>query len=161
MTNPVSHMRRTNDDFHIGVVTESAHRSAVFSVRMTVFVEEQAVPPEEELDLYDISATHFFVSLKSASDLPEGIVATARIIDKGDGVVKIGRVAVLKAYRGKGIGFELMRFVERHASEAGFTQATLEAQLHALPFYEKLGYAAEGDVFLDAGIEHRFMRRAL
>ena len=128
---------------------------------MIVFVEEQAVPPEEELDLYDVTATHFRVKHSSAEDLPERIVGTARIVDKGNGVAKIGRVAILKEYRGKGIGFALMRVVERHAVSAGFTEALLEAQCHAIPFYEKLGYVAEGDVFLDAGIDHRLMRRKL
>jgi predicted GNAT family N-acyltransferase len=149
------------NNLDIAVVSDSAERSAVFAVRMVVFVEEQAVPPEEELDIYDVTATHFRVKDPTAQHLPESIVATARIVDKGHGVAKIGRVAVLQEFRSKGIGLALMRQVERHAASAGFTEAVLEAQCHAIPFYEKLGYMAEGGVFLDAGIEHRLMRRPL
>ena len=119
------------------------------------------MPPEEELDHFDVTATHFRLKYAFAPEVPERIVATARIVDKGHGVAKIGRVAVLKEYRGKGIGFTLMREVERYAARAGFNEALLEAQCHAIPFYEKLGYVAEGDIFLDAGIEHRLMRRPL
>jgi predicted GNAT family N-acyltransferase len=161
MSLPHTSQSNNNNPFDIAVINGSAERSAVFALRMVVFVEEQAVPPEEELDLYDITATHFRVKYASAVDLPETIVATARIVDKGHGAAKIGRVAVHKQYRGLGIGFALMREVERHAADSGFTEALLEAQCHAIPFYEKLGYVAEGDVFLDAGIEHRLMRRSI
>jgi predicted GNAT family N-acyltransferase len=150
-----------SDTFEIGLVTLPADREAIFGVRIIVFVEEQAVPPEEELDHFDDSAIHFYVRLEDAGHLPERIVATARVVDKGHGVAKIGRVAVLKEFRGRGIGFALMRYVENHAARVGFTEAMLEAQTHAIPFYKKLGYAAEGGIFLDAGIEHRLMRLPL
>ncbi len=150
-----------NDECDINVVSSTFERTAIFSIRMIVFVEEQAVPPEEELDLLDVTATHFRVRVASARHLPECIVATARAVDKGHGTAKIGRVAVLKEYRGRGIGFSLMRYIEQYAADAGFRESLLEAQCHAIPFYEKLGYVAEGEIFLDAGIEHRLMRRTL
>ena len=132
---------------------------AIFSVRMRVFVVEQAVPAEEELDVYDVTSVHFMVEMGEAS--PGEVVATARLIDKGDGIAKIGRVAVLAEHRGRNVGFELMRYAEEYARTTGFSSLVLEAQCHAIPFYEKLGYIAEGPIFLDAGIEHRLMKRAI
>ena len=141
-------------------VTNFAEREAVFAVRMTVFVEEQAVPPEEELDAYDVAAMHFLARL-AADTTSSGIVGTARLVDKGHGTGKVGRVAVLREHRGQGVGALLMRHIEQAARASGFTELILEAQCHALPFYEKLGYVAEGDIFLDCNIEHRLMRKSL
>ncbi len=147
-------------EYEVGVVSPDlrAEMESIFAVRMTVFVEEQAVPAEEELDAYDLTSVHFM--LRAITD-ESGAVGTARLIDKGHGVAKIGRVAVLKEHRGRGVGLELMRHTERYARASGYTEMVLEAQCHAIPFYEKLGYVAEGPVFLDANIEHRVMRRSL
>ncbi len=135
---------------------------AVFNIRIGVFVEEQAVPREEELDAYDRIALHFLVrNLMLSSDDRRGIVATARLVDKGNGVGKVGRVAVLRDHRGRGVGALLMRFVEETARCRGFTRLDLDAQCSAIPFYEKLGYKAHGDLFLDANIEHRQMHKAI
>ena len=156
----MSQLSDTSSRYDAAPVTSSAEREAVFAIRMTVFVEEQAVPPEEELDAYDVTAAHFLARLASDPD-PSGIVGTARLIDKGHSVGKIGRVAVLRNHRGHGVGALLMRRVEQAARSTGYTELILEAQCHALPFYEKLGYVAEGDIFLDCNIEHRLMRKSL
>jgi predicted GNAT family N-acyltransferase len=147
-------------DYIVRAVTPGirSEMDAIFSVRMRVFVEEQAVPAEEELDAYDLTAAHFIA--ETAAVEPEA-VGTARLIDKGQGTAKIGRVAVLANHRKRNVGLELMRHIEQYAAEAGFSELVLEAQCHAIPFYEKLGYAAEGPVFLDANIEHRLMRRSI
>jgi predicted GNAT family N-acyltransferase len=137
----------------------AAEREAIFAIRMTVFVEEQAVPAEEELDAYDLTAAHFLA--RRVDPNAAEIVGTARLLDKGHGVGKIGRVAVLREHRGQGVGALLMRRVEQEARASGYTELLLEAQIHALPFYEKLGYIAEGDIFLDCNIEHRLMRKSL
>ncbi len=130
-----------------------AERDACYLVRMAVFVDEQKVPPWEELDHLDEEALHFLAELAEE----EGkIVGAARLVDKGDGIGKIGRVAVLKEHRERGIGRTLMS----HVMEAAFQRfhtLILDAQVQVIPFYEKFGFAAEGDVFLDAGIEHRAM----
>ena len=132
----------------------SAERDACFQVRMVVFVDEQKVPPWEEMDEFDEGAEHFAVILD------ERIIGTARLVDKGAGVGKIGRVAILPEHRGKGLGKELMESVL--ASALGrFREVTLDAQLAVIPFYEALGFTAEGETFLDAGIEHRRMRLAI
>ena len=140
-----------------GIVDCTQELEAVYAVRMTVFVEEQNVPAAEELDAYDLTAIHFF-----SRHIESGaVVATARFLDKGGQVGKIGRVAVLKEFREQGIGADIMHMVEEYALVRGFVEIILEAQLHAIPFYERLGYIAEGDVYLDCEIEHRVMRRAL
>jgi predicted GNAT family N-acyltransferase len=149
-------------EFVVALVRTAEEREAVFVIRVVVFVEEQAVPIEEELDAYDVLATHFLVRQTGLpSDDPASIVATARLVDKGAGIGKIGRVAVLKPWRSRGIGALLMRSIEQYALEQGFTRLMLEAQCYAIPFYEKLGYIAEGDIFLDADIEHRMMQKEI
>lgn len=151
-----------NADYLATLVTTQEERAAVFAVRMVVFVEEQAVPPEEELDALDVTATHFLARLKKPSpDEPLGIVGAARLVDKGGGTGKIGRVAVLQEHRGRGAGALLMRVAEAAARAQDMTRVVLDAQCQAIPFYERLGYTAEGDIFLDAGIEHRLMWKDL
>ena len=126
-------------------------------IRMEVFVDEQQVPPELEPDEYDADALHLLATEGETGPA----VATARIVDKGNGLAKIGRVAVRKALRGKRIGDALMQFALQTATDHGFTVAALDAQTYVIPFYERLGFIAEGPVFDDAGIPHRHMRRAL
>jgi predicted GNAT family N-acyltransferase len=125
-------------------------RDRCYLIRMEVFVEEQKVPPWEEMDHFDEEATHYLAEENGKA------VGTARLVDKGDGVGKIGRVAVLRGARGTGVGRDLMRCI---LDEAGvqFHSYVLDAQVQVIPFYERLGFVAEGDVFLDAGIEHRRM----
>ena len=125
-----------------------------FGIRTTVFVEEQEVPLELEMDEYDAIATHF---LLRDGETP---LATARLVDK-HGLAKIGRVAVLKEARGRGLGLLLMQAVIDEAKRRGFTESVLDAQTYAVPFYARLGYIAEGDEFDDAGIPHFLMRRKL
>lgn len=124
-------------------------------IRRTVFIEEQSVPQVEEIDdhdrLGDQVADHFLF-------LKNGIpVGTVRCLKKGGGVLKVGRVAVLKEARGGGIGKEMMELTEKRYPE--ILVFALDAQEHAIPFYEKCGYVASGDVFLDAGIRHRHMEK--
>src|SRR5438067_6811203 len=114
-------------------VEDDMERDACYRVREAVFVEEQQVPRWEELDADDETADHF---LAEADGL---IVGTARLVDKGGGVGKIGRVAVLAAYRGHGIGRDLMLRV----IDAGFRRydtLILDAQISVIPFYERLGF---------------------
>ena len=138
----------------IAIADSPADLEQCYAIRLRVFVEEQQVPPELELDEYDASAFHY---LALTDDLP---IATARIVDK-HGSAKIGRVAVLPEYRGFGHGKTLMEFLLSDAAARGFREAMLDAQTHALDFYARLGFVAEGDEFLDAGIPHFRMRRSL
>ena len=132
-------------------------REAAMRIRMEVFVDEQQVPPHLEPDEYDADALHLLATEGETSVA----VATARIVNKGNGLAKIGRVAVRKAWRGRHIGDALMQFALQTATANGFTVAALDAQTYVIPFYERLGFTAEGPVFDDAGIPHRHMRKML
>lgn len=133
---------------HIGVTNDLA---SCHLLRRIVFIEEQGVSEDEEMDDLDGSSIHFLATEK---DLPIG---TARLQIKGD-TAKIGRVCVLQAHRGTGLGAALIRAALAHAKdEPSVIFAKLGAQIHALGFYEKLGFKAQGPVYDDAGIDHRDM----
>lgn len=124
-------------------------------LRHEVFVLEQNVPPEEEVDDLDDEALHF-IALRD--DVPVG---TARVLLKGD-MASIGRVCVLKSERGLGTGAMLMRQILADLrGQTGVKTASLGAQTYAIGFYEGLGFVAEGPEFDDAGIPHRMMHLAI
>ncbi|MCD2138734.1 GNAT family N-acetyltransferase [Salinicoccus halitifaciens] len=125
-------------------------------IRMKVFVEEQDVPADIEVDEHEDICTHFVLFDDSGEP-----VGTVRYRPLEDGMIKIERMAVLKPHRGKGYGYDLMEGVHRHAKSAGYKSAKLGAQVHAIPFYEKLGYSVASDEFDDAGIPHKYMIREL
>ena len=143
--------------FNCRVCESDADREAAMRLRFEVFVDEQGVPPELEPDEYDAGAVH----LLAVDEATGEAVGTARIVDKGGGVAKIGRVAVRKAFRGGGAGRLLMQEALERARAAGLRQAVLDAQVPVLRFYEQLDFVAEGPVFDDAGIPHRRMTRLL
>jgi len=144
-------------DYEVIRVEEEALLREAFAVRLEVFVKEQGVPEEEELDAYDSEAVHF-VAKDTAS---KKVIGTARLIQKSPEIGKIGRVAVLPDHRGKGVGTKIMQAIESFARARNFRYLELDAQLQAIPFYERLGYTAMGDIFLDAGIPHRKMKKSL
>jgi predicted GNAT family N-acyltransferase len=119
-----------------------------FSIRGKVFILEQNVPWEEEYDHNDYTAILF----NAYED--DQIIGVARLY-----AGKIGRIAVLQNYRGQGIGSQLVTACENEAKKQSFTKVKLAAQLESIPFYEKLGYEIYGDIFLDAGIPHRNMKK--
>lgn len=125
------------------------------AIRRTVFIEEQGVAEEEEVDGLDPDCLHLLATRDGEP------VGAARLRPYGPGVVKAERVAVLREARGEGIGAALMQGLHLLARRQGAEEVVLAAQLTALPFYERLAYVAEGPVFLDAGIEHRRMRLCL
>lgn len=132
-------------------ITVTQDLASCHLLRRIVFIEEQGVSEAEELDDLDGSSIHL---LATENDLPIG---TARLQIKGD-IAKIGRVCVLKAHRGTGLGAALIRAaIDEARGHAGVTTAKLGAQVHALRFYEKLGFIAQGPIFDDAGIDHREM----
>ncbi|MDR5876454.1 GNAT family N-acetyltransferase [Halomonas sp. CUBES01] len=116
-------------------------------IRRVVFIDEQRVPQDEEWDGQDPACRHFLAYLNGQP------VGTARLLPDGH----IGRVAVLAEARGAGIGGRLMDAAVAAAQRLGHRQVALSAQLHALAFYERLGFIAHGDEFMDAGIPHRDM----
>jgi predicted GNAT family N-acyltransferase len=125
--------------------------NAAFALRREVFVWEQKVPPEEENDADDLTATHFVAIVDGE------VVGTLRLLDKPEHF-KIGRVAVRLAYRGQGIAKKLIVAAMDHARTTGRDRFYLTAQSDKLGFYEKLGFAAFGPEFQDGGMPHRAMR---
>ncbi len=136
-------------------IANEAEREACYLVRMKVFVEEQAVPPWEEMDAFDETAIHFGVFDGAR------VVGTARLVALSPGMEKVGRVCLLAGSRRSGIGKQLMEHVIADAFSR-VELVMLDSQVDVVGFYEKLGFIANGPVFLDAGIEHRRMtlRRA-
>jgi predicted GNAT family N-acyltransferase len=121
------------------------------AIRHLVFVVEQNVPAELETDAYDDAALHLLAAYDKTP------VGTARLVLSGPNRAKVGRVAVLADYRGRGWGVRMMKFFEDHARSQHVRELYLDAQLQVIPFYGALGYVAEGPEFLDCGIMHRRM----
>ncbi|MER7703927.1 GNAT family N-acetyltransferase [Kitasatospora sp. NPDC097605] len=149
----------------IRVAQGEADLALVHGVRRDVFIAEQGIAEEEEWDDLDSTAEHLLALG------PDGAaVGTARLIFGEqalgitggiEGRVLLGRLAVLKAARGTGLGAELVRAVEAAGVARGAREMELHAQVQALGFYERLGYTAEGPEYPDAGIPHRTMTRGL
>lgn len=127
---------------------------ACAAIRRRVFIEEQNVPEELELDDLDAAAVHL---LATQDGRPVG---TARLLIEGE-TAKIGRVAILPELRGTGAGAALMRAALDELRARGVTKAKLGAQTHAIGFYERLGFTVYGPEYDDAGIPHRDMSLAL
>lgn len=130
----------------------SSARAEAVPVRFAVFVEEQQVPAELELDTQDAASVHAL-----ARDEAGRVVATGRLLPDGH----IGRMAVLASCRGRGIGGDLLEALVAEATRRGFAEVVLSAQVRAAGFYAKHGFIAEGDPYMEAGIPHRLMRRRL
>lgn len=149
------------DGFVVSVVRSDDDLSAALAVRTRVFVEEQGVPIDLEVDATDHEALTSPNAVYVIGRLHGVAVATARLLFKAHGepgaMPHIGRVAVLAEHRGRGFGAAIMRALHDEARMRGAGAVTLAAQVHAIPFYERLGYVARGPLFLDAGIEHRDM----
>ncbi|MFT0851192.1 GNAT family N-acetyltransferase [Achromobacter sp. F4_2707] len=122
------------------------------AIRHEVFVVEQKVPVQDEQDEHDAVCVHAVAY--AANGEPVG---TGRLLPDGH----IGRMAVRRSQRGKGLGSLLLTRLMEEARRRGLPQVVLAAQVSARPFYAAHGFEAHGSVFLDAGIEHIMMRRAL
>jgi predicted GNAT family N-acyltransferase len=125
-----------------------------FELRFEVFVDEQGVSRELEVDEFDPGATHL-VAIRD-----DQVIGTLRMLEH-EGAAKIGRVAVRAAARGTGIGARLMDRAAAIASERGFAEVILHAQVAVAGFYRRLGYVEEGDLFDEAGIPHIAMRKRI
>lgn len=121
-----------------------------FYIREKVFIEEQKVPRELEMDDKDKIAVHAIVYDIENKTFP---VATGRIYIDGN-ECRIGRVAVLKEYRGKGYGDFVVRLLVNKALSSNIEEVTLHAQTQTKDFYKKIGFIESGEVFYEAGISH-------
>jgi predicted GNAT family N-acyltransferase len=124
--------------------------AAAFRIRRRVFVNEQGVPVEIELDRDDPRAMHF---IAFSAGRPVG---TARVVMRRRSA-KIGRMAVLKNYRRKGIGKKLLKRAVTAARKRGARKIYLHAQVPVIGFYEASGFRCAGPIFQEAGIPHRKM----
>ena len=131
-------------------------RAAAQALRFEVFVEEQKVPLEMEADAADASAVHAVAHNRFGLAL-----ATGRMVQQAPGVARIGRMAVSKALRGGGVGAQVLDALLQAARERGDRQVLLHAQLTAVPFYLRAGFAFNGSEFEEAGIAHIEMSKAL
>jgi len=133
--------------------TAWSHDAAGLSaVRRAVFIEEQGVPEALEWDEHDASALHALVL--TIEGMPIGC---ARLLPDG----QIGRMAVLPAWRGHGIGQALLDAMQDAARRRGVRLLKLSAQMHAVPFYAAAGFVAEGAAYEEAGVLHRAMHKSL
>ncbi len=126
------------------VTDYESHRDDIVAIRYDVFVIEQQVSEELEIDGLDPEAIH---ALSQSGDKSIG---TGRMLADGH----IGRVAVLKANRGCGVGTSILLTLIKSAKDQGLPKVWLSSQTHAVPFYKKLGFTPFGDVYLEAGIDH-------
>ncbi len=138
----------TDKNFRLRPARWPQDQAALRQVRETVFVREQKVPPELEWDGLDDQCLHML-----AEDRDGNPIGTGRLLPDGH----IGRMAVLREWRGRGVGSALLGALMEEGRKRGFETMILAAQVQAMPFYEKAGFVAEGDVFDDAGIPHRNM----
>ncbi|MFC7098827.1 GNAT family N-acetyltransferase [Halobaculum marinum] len=158
-------------DWTVTVVDTASDWDAVVDLRMRVFVDEQGVPEELELDDHDDDPLDSAVDHLLVRDADGRAVAVARLraVDgaaygaSADRVAKVERVVVARDRRGEGWGARVMRAVEARARERNLSEAVLHAQTQAAGFYERLGYAVDDavGVFEEDGIDHVRMRRSL
>ena len=139
---------------NIKVVETKEEKNQVFQIRTTVFVDEQKVSIEEEIDEFEDSAIHF---IGYENEVP---VAASRLrwVDEYG---KIERVCILKEYRGKSYGTDMINRMEVEVTKKGYTKTKLNAQTRAVDFYKRLGYKVVSGEFLDAGIPHVTMTKQI
>ncbi len=141
-------MSASHANINIRQTTWQQDHADISALRRAVFIIEQGVPEEMEWDGLDDDAIHLL-----AEDAAGQTIATARMLIDGH----IGRVAVLKPRRGMGVGKMLMHQLLELARGLGYHRVFLDAQVEAIDFYLRLGFTAEGEIFMDAGIPHRHM----
>jgi predicted GNAT family N-acyltransferase len=133
------------------LTTWAADRPVLERIRREIFIQEQEVPESDEWDGDDAVSVHALARLNREP------VGTGRLNPAG----KIGRIAVNAGLRGRGIGALILRRLLEAARNRGIREPFLHAQLQAVPFYEKLGFSSQGDVFDEAGILHVRMTHVL
>ena len=129
------------------------------AVRRAVFIAEQGVSEGEEIDAHDGNPALVSSAVHVVAYLDGRPVGAGRLLldEPPGGNAHVGRVAVLRDHRRRGLGKAVMLALHEEARRRGYRGITLAAQLRAIAFYEGLGYVVRGDVFVDAGIEHRWM----
>lgn len=142
----------TSPAFRVRLVDWRDASSRLCAIRTTVFVGEQNVPPEIEIDGRDPECAHALAESAAGE-----AIGTGRLMPDG----RIGRMAVLAAWRGRGVGAAILEALMAEARRRGFRETYLHAQSHALDFYARHGYVVEGEEYFEAGIPHIGMRARL
>lgn len=137
-------------DFVVRVADWDSDRSAIREIRESVFIKEQSVPREIEWDGLDPLCLHVL-----AETANRDAIGTGRLQQSG----KIGRMAVLRPWRGRQVGSQILSCLLEAAKTQGIAEVYLHAQTRAVDFYAGFGFAAQGKEFQEAGIPHRLMKR--
>ncbi len=148
----------TNPLYKVALADWDTYHDALCGIRHTVFVVEQLVPIEFEMDAIDADPGQVVHVI--ARDSQGEPIGTARMLLEVP-IPRIGRMAVLRSWRGQGVGRAMLEFLCDVAKERGYQQARLNSQSHATPFYYKQGFLSHGSEFFEAGIPHLEMRRDL
>jgi len=141
-----------SSDFTIKPVSWSENKQSLSYIRHQVFIDEQDVPEELEWDEFDQISIHLL-----ARDSKQAPIGCARLLTNG----KIGRMAVLKSWRGKGVGTALLKRAIQLAEQQGHLAVELDAQSYVIPFYQREGFIVTSTEFTDAGIPHHRMKLTL
>ena len=138
--------------FSVRRVGWDEEQTALRAIRYQVFVLEQGVPEDLEWDGLDPACVHVLAAARNGA-----AIGAARLMPD----CRIGRMAVLQAWRRRGVGSALLQSLVDIATARGDRQVVLHAQSYVVPFYAQHGFIAEGEEFIEAGIRHRPMRRVL
>lgn len=139
---------------HTIIATSTRDIQAAFKIRKEIFVNEQNVPIEEELDRYDAIATHFLLYLNNN---PIGAGRCRKL----NNALKAERICILQSFRKLGAGRHLMQYIEDYAIKENIHYLKLDSQTHAIGFYQSLNFRTVSEEFLDAGIPHVTMIKHL
>ena len=142
----------TRTDFSVRLVDWRDFSAALSHIRTVVFVGEQQVPTELEMDGRDVECVHVLAETAAGK-----AVGTGRLMPDG----RIGRMAVLRDWRGAGVGGAMLRALMEEAKRRGAGEVYLHSQSHARDFYLRHGFVAEGGEYEEAGIPHIAMRALL
>jgi predicted GNAT family N-acyltransferase len=141
--------------FTYKLVTSGSELEGAFAVRRQVFVEEQGISEDVELDEHDREALHMMV--KDG----DRVIGTARVLFLATGLAKIERMAVLQPFRRRGIGREIISFLSEELKNRQVEQVVLHAQYAVVAFYKSCGFEEVGSPFWEVGIKHIKMQKQL
>lgn len=140
------------DNVQLRLAAWETDSAAIRAVRNTVFSAEQGISEKLDFDGRDHECVHVLARLENGES-----IGTARMLPDGH----VGRIAVHERWRGKGVGTRLVEYLSQAARDRGFSEIYLHSQVQAAAFYSRLGFETRGDTFMEAGIEHVLMVRAL
>jgi predicted GNAT family N-acyltransferase len=139
-------------DYSVQLADWCVDAEQLSALRYEVFVDEQNVPADMEIDEMDAQCQHFKAVLED-----QRVIGTARLLPDQH----VGRMCIAKDFRGQGVGGSILEFIIQHARQNKIQALYLNAQLTAQPFYEKYGFVSDSAIFIEAGIQHRHMSLGL